>query len=76
MFIFFSDGILDAQNKAGQLFGRTGIERAIATCGDQSAECVVSSIFKAAQDHASGVEPFDDETVVAIKIKGSPAKRK
>jgi sigma-B regulation protein RsbU (phosphoserine phosphatase) len=76
MFIFFSDGILDAQNKVGQSFGRTGIERAIATCGDQSAECVVASIFKAAQEHASGVDPFDDETVVAIKIKGSPAKRK
>lgn len=76
MFIFFSDGILDAQNKAGQLFGRSGIEHAIATCSDQSAECVVASIFKAVQEHASGVDPFDDETVVAIKIKGSPAKRK
>jgi len=76
MFVFFSDGILDAQNKAGQLFGRSGIERVIASCSEQTADCVVSSIFNEVQEFASGLDPFDDETVVAIKIKGSPPKRK
>jgi hypothetical protein len=37
---------------------------------------MVKSIFKAAAEHASGVETFDDQTVVAIKVKGSAAKRK
>jgi len=76
MFVFFSDGILDAQNKAGQLFGRSGIERVIASCSEQTADCVVSSIFHEVQEFASGLDPFDDETVVAIKIKGAPPKRK
>ena len=35
---------------------------------------VVKSIFKAAADHASGVETFDDQTVVAIKVKGGAAQ--
>jgi phosphoserine phosphatase RsbU/P len=76
VFVFFSDGILDATNKAGDLFGRTRLEKVIAECSANSAESMVKSIFKAAADHASGVETFDDETVVAIKVKGTSSKRK
>jgi sigma-B regulation protein RsbU (phosphoserine phosphatase) len=76
VFVFFSDGILDATNKAGDLFGRTRLEKIISECYPNSAESMVKSIFKAAADHASGVETFDDQTVVAIKVKGSTPKRK
>ena len=76
IFVFFSDGILDATNKAGDLFGRTRLEKVIAEQCANSAEAMVKSIFKAAAEHARGVETFDDQTVVAIKVKGSAAKRK
>ena len=76
VFVFFSDGILDSTNKAGELFGRTRLEKVIAECYSNSAESMVKSIFKAAAEHASGVETFDDQTVVAIKVKGSASKRK
>jgi sigma-B regulation protein RsbU (phosphoserine phosphatase) len=71
VFVFFSDGILDATNRAGELFGRTRVEELIAECSTQSAESMVKSIFKAAKEHAAGAETFDDQTVVAIKVKGS-----
>jgi hypothetical protein len=32
---------------------------------------VVTSLFKAAAEHSAGVETFDDQTVVAIKVKDS-----
>jgi sigma-B regulation protein RsbU (phosphoserine phosphatase) len=76
VFVFFSDGILDATNKAGDLFGRTRLEKIIADGCANSAESIVKSVFKAAADHAKGVETFDDQTVVAIKVKGSASKRK
>jgi phosphoserine phosphatase RsbU/P len=76
MFVFFSDGILDASNKAGEMFGRSGVERVIASCGDQSPECVVTSLFQAVQEHSAGESAFDDQTVVAIRVKGSASKRK
>jgi sigma-B regulation protein RsbU (phosphoserine phosphatase) len=72
MFVFFSDGILDARNKAGDMFGRTRVETIIAGCAEISADCVVTSLFKAVTEHAGGEEAFDDETVVAIKVKGEP----
>ncbi len=76
MFVFFSDGILDARNRDGEMFGRTGVERVVASCTAQSPECVVNSLFQAVEDHAAGEDTFDDQTVVAIKVKGSASKRK
>jgi sigma-B regulation protein RsbU (phosphoserine phosphatase) len=76
MFVFFSDGILDARNRDGEMFGRAGVERVVASCTAQSPECVVNSLFQAVEEHAGGEDTFDDQTVVAIKVKGSASKRK
>jgi sigma-B regulation protein RsbU (phosphoserine phosphatase) len=80
MFVFFSDGILDARNRKGELFGRGRVEKIIEDCAGKSADCVVDSLFKAAAEHSARVETFDDQTVVAIKVKdglaSGSAKRK
>ncbi|MGC2820421.1 MAG: GAF domain-containing protein [Candidatus Sulfotelmatobacter sp.] len=71
MFVFFSDGILDARNRKGELFGRGRVEKLVLECAGKSADCVVNTLFKAAAEHSAGVESFDDQTVVAIKVKDS-----
>src|SRR6266704_2848980 len=76
MFVFFSDGILDARNTEGELFGRQRVEQIVARCAGRPADYVVDCLFKAVEEHAAGVEAFDDQTVVAIKVKESPAKSK
>jgi len=79
MFVFFSDGILDARNRKGELFGRGRVEKIISECSDKSANCVVDSLFKAAAEHSAGVETFDDQTVVAIRVHAgahTPHKKK
>ena len=76
MFVFFSDGILDARNRHGQSFGPERVQEIVAGCAEQTPDCVVSNIFRAVTEHAAGVEAFDDQTVVAIKVKGGPGKRK
>jgi phosphoserine phosphatase RsbU/P len=69
VFIFFSDGITDAVSSDGDLFGRSRIEEIVeASCTDSANE-IVTAIFEAVTEHAAGVEPFDDQTVVAIKIR-------
>jgi sigma-B regulation protein RsbU (phosphoserine phosphatase) len=69
VFVFFSDGILDARNRRGEMFGRGRVEQIIAECGGASADCMVDSLFKAVAEHSAGVEAFDDQTVLAIKVK-------
>jgi len=76
MFVFFSDGILDAGNEAGELFGRGRLEEIVTSDANASAEAVVEAIFKAVAEHAAGQDAFDDQTVVAIRVKGAPGKRK
>lgn len=75
MFVFFSDGILDARNGKGELFGRGHVEKIVAGCAEKSASCVVDSLFKAVAEHSAGVETFDDQTVVAIKVRSSSKKK-
>jgi phosphoserine phosphatase RsbU/P len=69
MFVMFSDGILDARNRAGDLFGRHRAEEIVAGCAHKSADCVVNSLFEAVVEHSAGVETFDDQTVVAIRVR-------
>ena len=79
LFVFFSDGILDARNRQGDLFGRGRVEKIIAQNSDSTASQLVDVIFKAVADHSAGVETFDDQTVVAIRVRGgthSSSKKK
>ncbi len=76
LFVFFSDGILDARSRHGESFGRERVEKIVAECATKSADCAVNNIFQAVTEHAAGVEMFDDQTVVAIKVKSGPGKRR
>ena len=75
LFLFFSDGILDATSSKGDLFGRQRLEKIVKAKAHGSAEEVVDTIFTAVSDHAEGVETFDDQTIVAIKVKGTHSKK-
>ena len=68
VFLFFSDGLIDAANAAGELFGRTRIEKIVAENCGKSADELVQILFDAAAEHAAGVDAFDDQTAVALKV--------
>jgi serine phosphatase RsbU (regulator of sigma subunit) len=76
--VFYSDGILDARNRHGHSFGQERVEAIVAGCVTKSADCVVNEIFKAVTEHAAGADAFDDQTVVAIKVRdgGQAAPKK
>ena len=75
VFLFFSDGILDATSSQGEMFGRHRLEKIARANAHRSAEEIVDAIFSAVSSHAEGVETFDDQTIVAIKVKGPSAKK-
>jgi sigma-B regulation protein RsbU (phosphoserine phosphatase) len=76
LFVFFSDGIVDASNIYGHMLGRSAIERVVAANCDGSAADVVDAIFAMVANHRAGVDPFDDETVVALKVRKLVPKKK
>ncbi|MGB7556690.1 MAG: GAF domain-containing protein [Candidatus Korobacteraceae bacterium] len=75
VFLFFSDGILDATSSQGEMFGRHRLEKITRANAHRSAEELVDAIFRAVSSHAEGVETFDDQTIVVMKVKGPSAKK-
>jgi len=73
VFLFFSDGIVDARSPQGELFGSEPVEKILAENCDKTAEEIVHAIFSAVEAHSAGLDAFDDETVVVVKIS-SPTK--
>jgi sigma-B regulation protein RsbU (phosphoserine phosphatase) len=69
IFVFFSDGIVDAGNSKDEQFGRSRVEHVIAKNADGTAKAIVDAIFKAAEDFADGAEVFDDQTAVVLKVR-------
>jgi len=75
VFLFLSDGILDATSVKGEMFGRHRLEEIVQQNCKNSAEELVDAIFDAVSRHAEGVEAFDDQTIVALKVKGPAGKK-
>ena len=57
------------------MFGRHRLEEIVRANAHLSAEEFVDAIFTAVSSHAEGVEAFDDQTLVALKVKGPSSKK-
>jgi phosphoserine phosphatase RsbU/P len=76
VFVFFSDGVTDAQNRHGDQFGGKRLAKVIeANCG-RSANDLVSAIFAAVGEFTAGEKQYDDQTVVVLKVLGESGKKK
>jgi sigma-B regulation protein RsbU (phosphoserine phosphatase) len=69
VFVFFSDGIVDASNRKDEQFGRVRIEHVIDENADKSAQELVDGLFSAAAEFSAGAPVFDDQTVVVLRVK-------
>ena len=69
VFVFFSDGIVDASNAKDEQFGRHRIEQVIAKNCNRGAQQIVDALFQAAEKFSEGAPVFDDQTVVVLKVK-------
>lgn len=70
VFVFFSDGIVDATNREGVLYGRARVETVVQENWKKTADEIVSSIFQSVFEHAGRASQFDDQTVVVLKVRG------
>jgi len=66
--IFFSDGIVDAQNAAGEMFGDELLMRVIGENQHKSASELAETILEEVTKFQGDVDRFDDETVVVLRV--------
>jgi sigma-B regulation protein RsbU (phosphoserine phosphatase) len=74
LFVFFSDGITEATNATGEEFSEARLYKVIEKNAARSAVQTVSAIFAAVQEFVGEVDAFDDQTVVALKVKDPKTK--
>ncbi len=64
--VIVSDGVLERENKKGEMFGENRLERAVRETLGQGARAVLDNIFRAADKHGGGRPWGDDTTVVVV----------
>jgi sigma-B regulation protein RsbU (phosphoserine phosphatase) len=66
--IFFSDGIVDAQNAAGEMFGNDRLVATVKKNHHKSASKLAESILTDVGRFQGKRDRFDDETVVVLRV--------
>jgi anti-sigma regulatory factor (Ser/Thr protein kinase)/tetratricopeptide (TPR) repeat protein len=74
--VLFTDGIPEAMDARGRLFGQDGITAAVFRAGFESAEGIADSIITGVKAHAGSDQPEDDQAVLVIQIGEAPAPRR
>jgi len=64
--VFFTDGVIEAVNGEGDVFGSDRIDSALAS-GPPSAEHVIQSILRELTAFTAGTPVADDRTLVVVK---------
>ena len=67
LLVAYSDGITEAENRAGQPFDEDGLERAIHTYGSSPAPDLARTLFTIVEQHAGDMKMVDDLTIVVVK---------
>jgi sigma-B regulation protein RsbU (phosphoserine phosphatase) len=65
---FYTDGCVEAENAAGDMFGPERLEQALATAAGQGADQVMVAVESQITRFRSGVELTDDATMMVVKV--------
>jgi sigma-B regulation protein RsbU (phosphoserine phosphatase) len=67
--VFYSDGIGDAQNSAGDFFGYGRVATILSSHLSLPADGIADKILEAADAFSGGKHPSDDRTLVVLKVR-------
>jgi len=68
--IYYTDGLTDAENHAGENYGEANLADVIVRSGGQSAHEVLTNILDHVEAFGEGNPPFDDLTILVIRYTG------
>ena len=67
--VFHSDGIGDTQNPAGEFFGHARLAELITENHQADADRIADRILEEVDAFSGGAHPFDDRTLLVLKVK-------
>jgi sigma-B regulation protein RsbU (phosphoserine phosphatase) len=74
--VFYTDGISEAENAAGEQFGEERLHAAMAELSENArAQDVVDHLLASVRSFLDGVEPGDDMTLMVLRVLDAPTAR-
>ena len=67
--VFVSDGILDAENEKQEMYGEERLSVLLCSLRDKPASQIASAILADVTEFQGGQDRFDDETIIALRVK-------
>ena len=67
MLVFFTDGVVDMENEAGEAFGVERLEGLLLREGRSGGDDLLSHLAAALRSWRGGKEPADDATLVVLR---------
>jgi sigma-B regulation protein RsbU (phosphoserine phosphatase) len=68
--VLYTDGVTEAQNEAGDFFGRKRLREAVKKAGSANCTDLHAAIHQAILDFTAGAEQADDLTLVVVEYRG------
>jgi sigma-B regulation protein RsbU (phosphoserine phosphatase) len=65
--VFYTDGIVESTNAAGEMFGIARLDRVLSECRNGAAE-LLQAVLAAVQEFTGGRPPLDDQTLLLAKV--------
>jgi len=65
--VIYTDGVTDARNPSGEMFGTRRLDRVLEACG-QEASALLDSILASLENFAAGHPADDDRTLIVARV--------
>jgi len=69
VFVAYTDGITEVENRDGELWGQGGLESLLASCRDRTPEQIIKCILDEVSSFADGLPQRDDMTLVVMHVQ-------
>jgi serine phosphatase RsbU (regulator of sigma subunit) len=72
LLFFYTDGIVETENEAGEMFGTERLEALLLAEHDEDADPTLERIDRTVRAFRAAAEPFDDATIMALRLGVAP----
>ena len=69
LLFFYTDGLVEAENDAGEMFGAERLQSVLRTAGAQGVESVLQHVEEAVRQFRGRTEALDDATLMALRLQ-------
>jgi serine phosphatase RsbU (regulator of sigma subunit) len=68
LLFFYTDGCVEAENEAGEMFGAERLETLLVSAATSGADDVLTRVENAVNAFRGACEPFDDATMMSVRV--------